>query len=54
MTRFPLSKLGVGSWRITCQISDPTPWVIKDEKSLLKERVTWIVNVMPTVKPEKE
>ena len=44
---FPLSKLGVGTWRITCQVEDGTKWVLKDEKHLLKERVTWNVTVKP-------
>jgi len=46
---FPLSKLGVGTWRITCQVEDDTRWVLKDEKYLLKERVTWNVTVRPKV-----
>ena len=46
-SEFPLSKLGVGTWRVTCEVSDPTPWVLKDEKHLLRERVTWNVTVRP-------
>ncbi len=46
---FPLSKLGVGAWRITCQVEDTTRWVLKDSKHLLKERVTWRVVVKPNV-----
>ena len=46
---FPLSKLGVGAWRITCQVQDSTPWVLQDKKHLLKERVTWRVIVKPKV-----
>ena len=51
---FPLAKLGVGSWRITCQVEDPTKWVIKDDKHLLKERVSWIVTVKPKVQAAAE
>ncbi|MHC4957559.1 MAG: M64 family metallopeptidase [Planctomycetota bacterium] len=44
---FALSKLGPGNWRITCEVVDATKWVVKDEKHLLKERVTWTVHVKP-------
>ena len=50
VSRFPLSKLGPGNWKITCQVEDRTKWVIKDDKHLLKERVTWVIKVNP--KPE--
>ena len=45
MSRFPMSKLSPGNWKITCQVEDQTRWVIKDEKHLLKERVTWVIKV---------
>lgn len=48
---FPLGKLEPGNWKITCEVHDPTKWVIKDENHLLSERVAWRVKVNP--KPEK-
>lgn len=49
VSSFPLEKLPVGTWRITCQVEDRTKLVLKDEKHLLKERVSWIVTVKPQV-----
>ena len=47
---FNLGKLGPGNWEITCRVRDRTRWVIKDEKHLLEERVTWRVKII--AKPE--
>jgi hypothetical protein len=44
---FPLQSLGPGKWKVTAQVEDRTPWVIKDDHHLLKERVTWFVVVKP-------
>ncbi|MHC4940502.1 MAG: M64 family metallopeptidase [Planctomycetota bacterium] len=51
---FPLAKLAVGTWRVTCQVEDRTKWVIKDDKHLLKERVSWIVTVKPEAQASAE
>jgi len=53
-SEFPLAKLGVGTWRITCEVSDPTPWVLRDGKHLLKERVTWNVTIRPQAQASAE
>jgi len=44
---FPLGKLPAGRYVITAEVRDPTDWVVKDEKHLLKERVTWTVSIAP-------
>jgi hypothetical protein len=48
---FPVGKLPAGGYLITVEISDDTEWVVKDEKHLLKERVSWRVKVAPPEKP---
>lgn len=40
-----VSKLPRGRYMITARVTDPTPWVLKDPKHLLEERVTWWVTV---------
>ncbi|MCG3136008.1 MAG: hypothetical protein HMLKMBBP_03795 [Planctomycetes bacterium] len=40
-----VSKLERGRYMITARVTDPTPWVLKDPKHLLEERVTWWVRV---------
>jgi hypothetical protein len=49
---FPLGKLPAGGYVITAEVWDDTDWVVKDEKHLLKERVSWRVKVAPPDKPE--
>jgi len=44
---FPLGKLPAGGYVITAEVHDPTPWVVKDSKHLLRERVSWRVKVAP-------
>ncbi len=48
---FPVGKLKPGRYQITVEVKDATKWVIKDEKHLLEERLTWWVRVSP--KPAK-
>jgi hypothetical protein len=48
---FPLGKLAAGAYVITAEVSDSTDLVVKDEKHLLKERVSWTVKVAPPAKP---
>ncbi len=48
---FPVGKLEPGRYQITVEVKDTTKWVIKDEKHLLEERLTWWVRVSP--KPAK-
>jgi hypothetical protein len=45
--QFPIGRLKPGRYRITAEIRDATPFVLKDDQSLLKERATWIVTVNP-------
>ena len=40
-------RLEPGWHRITAEVRDPTPWVLKDSKHLLEERRSWFVNVLP-------
>jgi hypothetical protein len=49
---FPVGKLPAGGYRITVEVWDDTDLVVKDEKHLLKERVSWRVKVTPPSKPE--
>ncbi|MGE3164406.1 MAG: M64 family metallopeptidase [Planctomycetota bacterium] len=35
-----------GYYRVTCEISDPTPWVIRDEEGLLRQTHEWVVQVV--------
>jgi len=49
---FPLDKLPAGGYLITAEVWDDTDMVVKDEKHLLKERVSWTVKVSPPEKPE--
>jgi hypothetical protein len=42
---FEVGKLPPGRYTVTVEVSDPTKWVVKDEKHLLKERMTWTVTV---------
>lgn len=42
---FRAGKLPPGRYTVTVEVSDPTKWVIKDEKHLLKERMSWTVTV---------
>ena len=42
---FPLGKLEPGRYRVTAQVTDPTPWVVRDPTHLLEQRVTWWVTV---------
>jgi len=49
---FPLGKLPAGGYLITAEVRDDTDMVVKDEKHLLKERVSWTVKVSPPEKPE--
>lgn len=49
---FPVGKLPAGGYLITAEVWDDTAWVVKDEKHLLKERVSWRVKVVPPLKPE--
>ena len=42
---FPVGKLAPGRYKITVEVRDPTPWVIKDDQHLLAERETWWVSV---------
>ena len=49
---FPLGKLPAGGYVITAEVWDDTDWVVKDEKHLLKERVSWRVKIAPPDKPE--
>ena len=44
---FPVGKLPAGRYVVTAEVRDPTDWVIKDARHLLKERVSWIVSVAP-------
>jgi len=49
---FPVGKLPAGGYVITAEVFDDTDWVVKDEKHLLKERVSWRVKVAPPEKPQ--
>jgi hypothetical protein len=49
---FPVGKLPAGGYLITAEVWDETDWVVKDEKHLLRERVSWRVKVAPPAKPE--
>jgi hypothetical protein len=49
---FPVGKLPAGGYVITAEVWDDSEWVVKDEKHLLKERVSWRVKVTPPAKPE--
>lgn len=49
---FPVGKLPAGGYVITAEVSDDTDYVVKDEKHLLKERVSWRVRVVPPAQPE--
>jgi len=42
---FPVGKLPAGRYLITAEVRDETRWVVKDEKHLLEERVSWRVAV---------
>jgi hypothetical protein len=44
---FPAGKLGRGRWQVTCVVSDPCEWVLKDPLHLLEERQTFFVKVAP-------
>lgn len=43
---FPVGRLKPGRYRVTADVSDPTPFVLLDEKHLLEERTTWFVKVV--------
>jgi len=49
---FPVGKLPAGGYVITAEVWDDTDIVVKDEKHLLTERVSWRVKVAPPSKPE--
>ena len=49
---FPVGKLPAGGYVITAEVWDDTDYVVKDEKHLLKERVSWRVQVVLPAKPE--
>lgn len=38
--------LDPGYYRVTCEVSDPTPWVIRDDEGLLRETREWTVRVV--------
>lgn len=38
---FDVAKLPRGRYFISCRVSDPTPWVLKDPKHLLEERASF-------------
>lgn len=44
---FQPGRLKPGRYRITAQVKDPTPWVLKDEKHLLEERRAWWITIDP-------
>jgi hypothetical protein len=44
---FPVGRLPPGRYRVTAEVRDDTPWVVKDEKNLLAERASWTVQVTP-------
>jgi hypothetical protein len=45
---FPVGKLPAGGYVITAEVWDDTDYVVKDEKHLLRERVSWRVKVALT------
>jgi hypothetical protein len=47
---FDVSKLPRGRYVVTARVSDPTPWVLKDDKHLLEERATFWFTVLPKKK----
>ncbi|MFQ5843384.1 MAG: hypothetical protein ACE5JG_00175 [Planctomycetota bacterium] len=47
---FPVGKLPPGVYEITVEVRDETPYVIKDPKHLLRERLSWRVRVSPKPK----
>ncbi len=49
---FPIGKLPTGGYVITAEVWDDTEWVVKDDRHLLKERVSWQVRIAPPAKPE--
>jgi hypothetical protein len=49
---FPIGKLPAGAYVITAEVWDDTDMVIKDERHLLKERISWTVKVAPPEKPD--
>ena len=49
---FPVGKLPAGGYLVTAEVRDDTDWVVKDEKHLLAERVSWRVKVALPAKPE--
>ncbi|MDH3591217.1 MAG: M64 family metallopeptidase, partial [Planctomycetota bacterium] len=48
--RFDVSKLPIGRYTVTVEVKDPTKWVLKDPRHLLKERMSWTVSVAPKPK----
>jgi IgA peptidase M64 len=42
---FPVGKLDPGRYKITVVVKDETKWVLKDDKHLLEDRLTWWVTV---------
>ncbi len=44
---FPFGLLPPGLYTVTVEVRDPTKWVLKDKKHLLKERASWDVAVRP-------
>jgi hypothetical protein len=48
---FPVGKLPAGGYVITAEVWDDTEMVVKDEKHLLMERVSWRVQVALPSKP---
>ncbi len=44
---FPIGHLKPGRYRVTVVVQDPSPWVLKDDKHLLEERLSWMVRVLP-------
>ncbi len=44
-----LAELPEGTYEVSCFVEDPTPWVLKDDRNLLKDARVWVLEVGPLV-----